>query len=130
MTHDRVLLCLLRDAARRIEEYCSEGAARYRHSPLLQDGILRQLRVICDVAKRLSPTMRARAATVPWDDFADLANILARDFFGVSTRALWNTAMKDVPPLRHAANLLLAQASSRMRTAPGKHGRALTRAAG
>jgi len=113
MTHDQVLLCHLRDAAQRIAVYCEDGASQFRRSPLLQDGVLRQLRVICDVARRLPPAMRSQAATVPWEDFSDLATFLARDFFGVSTNALWRTAIQDVPPVLHASSTLLAQSSSK-----------------
>ena len=63
---DRLYLHHILDAIARIESYL-EGVdqQRFESTPLLQDGVVRQLEIIGEAAKRLSPVLRDQTPSVP-----------------------------------------------------------------
>jgi uncharacterized protein with HEPN domain len=89
------------DAISRIEEYL-QGVTEeaFYQQPLVQDGVIRQLEIIGEAAKRLSPETRANCPDVPWQDIAGMRDKLVHDYFGVDLDAVWLTACNDVPLLK------------------------------
>ena len=55
MKTDRVYLFHIRDAISRIEEYASVGKEEFLSKPHWQDAIIRQLEIVGEASKRLSP---------------------------------------------------------------------------
>jgi uncharacterized protein with HEPN domain len=49
---------------------------------------------------RLSPEIKARDASVPWQDVVGLRNILVHEYFGIYWPLVWQTAVDDAPVLR------------------------------
>lgn len=59
------------DAISRIEEYTL--GLKYKgflKNHLVQDGVIRQIEIIGEAAKRLSPKMRDQISDIPWKDIA------------------------------------------------------------
>ncbi|MEX2531826.1 MAG: DUF86 domain-containing protein [Gemmatimonadota bacterium] len=97
---DWVYVRHIRDAARRIESYVDGVAeADFFEATLVQDGVIRQLQVIGEAAKRLSSEFRSKAAQVPWSDITGMRDKLVHDYMGVDLEAVWDTAIRDVPAL-------------------------------
>jgi uncharacterized protein with HEPN domain len=97
---DSVYLAHIRDAARRIAEYL-EGLTEstFYETPLVQDGVIRQIQIIGEAVKRLTPEFRASTSDIPWIDIAGMRNKLVRDYMGVDLEAVWDTAVIEVPKL-------------------------------
>ena len=102
MTHDDTLyLQHILDATRQIAEYL-DGVSEdeFYRTPLLQDGVIRQLEIIGEATRRLSMSWRERYDHVPWQDIVGMRNKLIHDYFGVDLSTVWVTATRDVPVLQ------------------------------
>jgi uncharacterized protein with HEPN domain len=107
---DSIYLRHILDAIFRIEEYLLGVSEEAFHKQLLvQDGVIRQLEIIGEATKRLSPGMRARCPNVPWQDIAGMRDKLIHDYFGVDLDAVWLTARDDVVVLKAEVARLLAE---------------------
>ncbi len=77
---DRLYLNHILDAIARIESYLAGvDAVRFRSTFLLQDGVIRQLEIIGEAAKRLSDTSRELTPAVPWRKIMGMRNKLTHD---------------------------------------------------
>src|SRR5512139_4069490 len=102
MPHDdRVYLEHVRDAIARIEQYVKNvNEAEFRRNLLIQDGVIRQLEIIGEAVKRLSPLFRTSRTGIPWQDIARMRDKLIHDYFGVDVEKVWLTVQQDIPPLK------------------------------
>ena len=104
---DEVYLLHIRDAIAKIEEYL-KGVRQeefYKNS-LLQDGVVRQVAVIGEAAKRLSESFRKAHADIPWSGIIGMRNKLIHDYLGVDYESVWKTAKEDIPLLKSKVNAL------------------------
>ncbi len=58
---------------------------------LVQDGVIRQLEIIGEAAKRLSLGLRTHYAHVSWQDIAGMRDILIHHYFGGDIDKVWLT---------------------------------------
>jgi uncharacterized protein with HEPN domain len=105
---DAVYLQHVRDAILKVREYL-EGIDEpaFRAQSLIQDGVIRQLEIIGEATKRLSPATRGLAAHIPWSAIAGMRDKLIHDYFGVNLDEVWLTATTDLPALEVAVTNVL-----------------------
>jgi uncharacterized protein with HEPN domain len=85
----------------RIESYVSGvDEATFFESHILQDAVIRQLEIVGEAAKRLSPSFRDSRSAIPWRDIIGMRAKLAHDYMTVDLQAVWDTAVHDIPALR------------------------------
>ncbi|MFP3880474.1 MAG: DUF86 domain-containing protein [Dehalococcoidia bacterium] len=98
---DSVYLRHVLDAIYRIEEYTRDITyENFLSSHLRQDAAIRQIEVIGEAVKKLSPELKDRHPEIPWRDVVGMRDKLVHDYFGVDLDAVWNTARKDIPQLK------------------------------
>lgn len=76
-------------------------------TPLLQDGVIRQLEIIGEAVKRISSDLRSRYPDIPWQDMAGMRDKLIHDYLGVDLMTVWLTATEDLPTLAARINDIL-----------------------
>ncbi len=105
---DAVYLEHVRDAISKVQTYLAGiDEATFRAQSLLQDGVIRQLEIIGEAVKRLSPATRGLAAQIPWSAIAGMRDKLIHDYFGVDLDQVWLTVTVDLPALEIAVTNIL-----------------------
>jgi len=98
----------IRDAAETIAEHLrGSDESAFMRSRLLQDAVIRELQIVGEATKRLSPSVRQGNPEVPWQDIAGMRDKLVHDYFGVDLAAVWLAATEDVPELLNRVREIL-----------------------
>ncbi len=109
MKSDRAYVLHIRDAIGRIEEYCRVGREEFLTTPHWQDAVIRQLEVIGEASKRLSPELRDAHPEIPWRRICGLRDVLIHDYMAVDLEAVWNIVHTGIPRLRDCVADMLAK---------------------
>jgi uncharacterized protein with HEPN domain len=105
---DEVYLRHILDAILAIEQFIGvKEKNEFLQDKLLQAGAVRELEVIGEAAKKLSPAAQERAPEIPWKSIAGMRDKLIHDYFSVDLEAVWKTLQEDLPLLKQAVMKLL-----------------------
>ena len=83
-----------------IECFTAEGKVAFMADRKTQSAVLRQLEIIGEAVKNLSPATTASAPTVPWRAIAGTRDRLIHAYFNVSLDAVWSMVEQDLAALR------------------------------
>jgi uncharacterized protein with HEPN domain len=98
---DSVYIRHIWDAIERIDKYTSGVDEKtFLSNTLIQDAVIRQIEVIGEAAKRLSPELRQTRADIPWQDIAGMRDKLIHGYFGVEIPQVWLTLVTDFPAFK------------------------------
>jgi uncharacterized protein with HEPN domain len=107
---DSVYLQHILDAIAKAEIYLQGvSEATFNQNTLIQDGIIRQIEIIGEAARRLSGDLRNKYSHVPWADIAGMRDKLIHHYFGVDIDKVWLTAKDDLPTLKVEVKEILAE---------------------
>ena len=109
MKSDRVYVEHILRCIGRIEEYNTEGRAKFFASHLVQDGIMRNLQTLAESSRRLSEGVKALHPGVDWKGLAGFRNVLVHDYLGVDLEHVYRAVEHDVPRLKVACEVALRQ---------------------
>ena len=73
-----------------------------------QDATIRQLEVIGEATKNISPELRARHPQIPWRRIAGLRDVLIHNYMGVDIGAVWVITQQNLPDLKRQIEAILA----------------------
>jgi uncharacterized protein with HEPN domain len=66
---------------------------------LIQDAVIRNIEIIGEASKSISPEFKKSYADIPWKDISGMRDKLIHHYMGVDTEVVWRTAKKDIPLL-------------------------------
>jgi len=88
------------EAMRRIAQYTAEMTYEgFLHETIVQDAVVRNLTIIGEATKRLSPDFRRVHSEIPWRNMAGMRDRLTHDYFGINYDIVWIVAHDEVPVL-------------------------------
>ena len=90
----------IRDAIDRALAYTESGRDEFFVSSMIQDAVVRNLEIVGEAVKRVSPDLRGRAPGVPWREMAGMRDKLVHDYFGVDLDLVWDVVASELPPTR------------------------------
>ncbi|MQA91062.1 MAG: DUF86 domain-containing protein [Gemmatimonas sp.] len=97
---DAIFVLHILDAADKIAAYVKDlSEDAFRERSMVHDAVIRQIEIIGEATKNLSPEFRASHSAIPWGDMAGMRDKLIHGYMGVDLQAVWDTARDDVPAL-------------------------------
>lgn len=103
----RVYLAQILERIDRIAAYTKRGREAFFADALIQDGVIRNLEVIGEAAKRILEEFRKENPSVPWRSLAAMRDVLIHQYEGVSLPEVWQVVEKHLPEVRRAISALL-----------------------
>ena len=107
MKDDEVYLKHIRDATVQINSYTAEGEESFFKEKIIQDAVIRNLEIIGEAVKNLSPDIRKRKPNVPWSRIAGMRDVLIHEYFGVDLKTVWDVVENRLPDLLRQVEELL-----------------------
>ncbi|HSN88285.1 MAG TPA: HepT-like ribonuclease domain-containing protein [Thermoanaerobaculia bacterium] len=65
----------------------------------MQDGVMRNLQIIGEAARKVSDESRATHSGIPWTEIIGMRNRLVHEYFRIDVEKIWETARDDIPAL-------------------------------
>ncbi|MBF0337717.1 MAG: DUF86 domain-containing protein [Nitrospirae bacterium] len=102
-----VLIRHIFDAICRIEEYTKDMTNKdFIGNGLVQAGVIRELEIIGEAAKRITPEMKDKYPDIPWKKMAGARDKLIHQYFGVDIEVVALHSNVDTLP-KHNNNAIL-----------------------
>ena len=76
------------------------------------NGVVRQLLLVGEAVKRISPETKALAPNLPWKQIAGMRDRLVHDYFDIIPEQVWNAAFNDIPKLLAGVEALMKRFGS------------------
>lgn len=109
MKEDRVYLLHIQDAIGQIRAYTVDGKEAFLRDRMTQDAVVRNLEIIGEAVKRLSPELRSEYADVPWKRVAGMRDKMIHDYFGVDWQLVWEVVEKDLHALAETVRSIVSK---------------------
>lgn len=97
----RAYLLFLEDmqlAMERISRYCAKlDFEAFRHNELIIDGVVRNLEVIGEAAKKVPLSIQHRYPQLPWSQMYRMRNRISHEYFGLDLATVWRVATEHLP---------------------------------
>lgn len=103
----------IKDAISAIRGHLKQADSIEQGADLLSDAILFQLVVIGEAVKHLGKAMREAESTIPWRSIAGLRDLIAHEYFHISSERVMEIVERDLDPLEQAVDRLLTDAGER-----------------
>lgn len=99
--HDRLYLYDIMECCKRVADYIDGVREEHYHAnPMLQDALVRNIEVVGEAVKNLSPEITDAYPHVAWSQIARMRDKIAHHYFRINLDVVWKTATDDLPALR------------------------------
>lgn len=105
---DIVHLRYMFDAIEQLERYTrGMSESEFASRPMVQDAVARQVQIVCEAAKNISPEFQDLHPKLPWSKTIGIHNRIVGEDHKVNLAAAWNTIQDDLPLLKQTIRKLL-----------------------
>jgi uncharacterized protein with HEPN domain len=95
------------EAVGRIRTYVADiDFEGYAASPLVRDGVERNLERLSEASRHLPDDWKARRPEIPWREIAGIGNILRHAYDRIDDRVVWNVVSLHLDALEAALRAL------------------------
>jgi len=95
---DREFLSDIHEALERITAYIAGmNYESFVDDVKTQDAVIRNLEILGEATKNLSPELRAKNPAIPWRSMAAARDRLIHDYFGTNIDIVWQIATVELP---------------------------------
>jgi uncharacterized protein with HEPN domain len=105
---DKLYIHHILERCHRITRFIGGGREAFASSEETQDAIIRNLEVIGEAAKRVSPETRACLSALDWRAVCGMRDVLIHDYIGVDLDEVWYVASSRIPELQAVVEQFLA----------------------
>ncbi len=81
----------------------------YCSNILVQSAVERQMEIIGEAVNVLSDELKAKYLDVEWYRIKAFRNVIAHEYFGISSKQVWNVVYADIPRLKISIEKILAE---------------------
>lgn len=67
---------------------------------MIQDAVIRNLEIIGEATKKLSPEIREKHSRIPWKQIAGLRDVLIHDYMRVDALEVWGVVENNLDELK------------------------------
>lgn len=100
MWRDDAFLLDMLLAARKVLEFTQGvGWSGFELDDLMQNAVMRQIQIIGEAARKLSPQCQEEHPEIPWNEIIGMRNRLVHEYFHIIPRRVWDIVEKDIPEL-------------------------------
>ncbi len=105
---DRTYLLHIIECVDRIESYVGPDKSAFLADLKAQDAVIRNLQVLAESTKRVSPDIKFDHPEIEWAAIAGFRNVLVHDYLEVDIDEVWQVATQDLPSLRSSIAEIVA----------------------
>ena len=99
--HDRLYLYDIIECCDRVADYINGVREEdYQVNPMLQDALVRNIEVVGEAVKNVSPEVKDAHPKIAWSQIARMRDKIAHHYFRINLDVVWKTATDDLPALR------------------------------
>ena len=99
--HDRLYLYDIIECCDRVADYINGVREEdYQLNQMLQDALVRNIEVVGEAVKNLSPELTEAHPQIAWSQIARMRDKIAHHYFRINLDVVWKTATDDLPLLR------------------------------
>jgi uncharacterized protein with HEPN domain len=100
MKNDQLYISNIKEAIHWIETYTDTGEQSFLTTKMIQDAVIRNLEIIGEATKNLSPEFRQQNPQIPWRQMAGLRDVLIHDYLRIDLEEIWLIVKNDLPALK------------------------------
>jgi uncharacterized protein with HEPN domain len=104
---ERLYLDDIAQAIERILNYTSEGREAFFADTRTQDAVIRNLEIIGEAIRGISPATRAAHPGVPWKQIAGTRDRVIHGYFRVDLEIVWEIVEKELVELQRQITTIL-----------------------
>ena len=106
----KVYLQDIKETITKIEKYTKNLTfTQFKNNDLVIDGVVRNLEIIGEAAKKLPNQVKEKTPDVEWKKIAGLRDILIHEYFGVDLEIIWDIIKNKLPQLKKRINQALKE---------------------
>lgn len=85
----------------------------FRKDRRVRQLVERNLEIISEASRRLPQAAKDAESRIPWRAIAGIGNVIRHDYHDTYPTVLWETCVKDLPPLKDALSRIRAATPAR-----------------
>jgi uncharacterized protein with HEPN domain len=80
-----------------------------------QDAMIRNFEIIGEASNHISDETKENYPQIEWHKIRGMRNFMTHEYFGVRLETIWDTAVSDIPKLKHKIEIIISDLESTIR---------------